>query len=123
MIGIGLDLVRVDDWRSALAVPEATGTAAEEDAFRPAELAYCRGLAVPDRSFAARVAAKRAAFRALGVPVGTLADVEILRAESGAPSLELHGEARRRADELGARRLFVSMTHTDSHAAATVVVD
>jgi holo-[acyl-carrier protein] synthase len=50
-------------------------------------------------------------------------EVEVVGTPSGAPSLKVHGLARQRAEALGVVRWHVSLTHTDSLAAAVVVAD
>ncbi len=49
--------------------------------------------------------------------------IEVLRQASGAPSLRLHGEARRRADALGVRNLWLSISHDGASAVAVVVLE
>jgi holo-[acyl-carrier protein] synthase len=48
-------------------------------------------------------------------------DVEILRAESGAPILTLHGYAEKLATQLGLKNWSISLSHTREHAVAMVV--
>lgn len=73
--------------------------------------------------FAARFAAKEAVLKALGSGLGAvpLHCIEVLRAESGAPSIRLLGEASGLAAERGVGTLHVSLTHTATTAAAVVV--
>jgi holo-[acyl-carrier protein] synthase len=71
-------------------------------------------------------AAKEAAMKALGTGwakgVGFL-QIETCRQPSGAPSLRLHGEARRRGESLGVERLWLSISHDGSTAVAVVVLE
>ena len=78
----------------------------------------------PER-LAARFAAKEAAWKALGVGLGATAlhDVEVIRAESGEPTLVLRGAAARLAASRGLGRVTVSLTHTATTAAAVVVAE
>jgi phosphopantetheinyl transferase (holo-ACP synthase) len=89
-------------------------------AFSQAERAYALSKSDPERRLAARLAAKRAALRALG---GTLRleDVEVLRSRGAAPSLRLSPAARARLAAIGAHVLRVSLTHGQTHAAAVVL--
>ena len=61
--------------------------------------------------------------KALGVGLGAvdLADIGVVRQESGAPVLNLVGRARTRAEELGAHNWHVSLSHSDLIAQAFVV--
>ena len=74
-------------------------------------------------SLAGRFAAKEAAAKALGCGIGDVAwkEIEILRAESGAPQLILHGAAERMAREQGLITWSLSLSHSQSHAVAMVV--
>lgn len=92
-----------------------------EAVFTPAELAYARGKSDPERRLAARLAAKRAACRLLGGSVGP-AEVEVVRAGFGPPTLRLSPRARMRLSELGADRILVSLTHEREWAAAAVLL-
>ncbi len=74
-------------------------------------------------SLAARFAAKEAVAKALGTGIGPVAftDIEILRAESGAPVLRLHERAQVLADSLGLKEWSISLSHTREHAVAMAV--
>lgn len=74
-------------------------------------------------SLAGRFAAKEAVAKALGCGIGDVAwkEIEILRAESGAPQLILHGAADRMAREQGLTTWSLSLSHSQSHAVAMVV--
>jgi phosphopantetheine--protein transferase-like protein len=49
-------------------------------------------------------------------------DIEVVRQESGAPSIELHGRAERRAQRLGVQEIALSLSHSREYAVAFVVV-
>ena len=71
-----------------------------------------------------RFAAKEAVMKALGTGVRGVSwrDIEVARHESGAPSILLHGRAKRRAQRLGVCEISVSMSHSRDYAVAFVVV-
>ncbi|MEL6795289.1 MAG: holo-ACP synthase [Planctomycetota bacterium] len=74
--------------------------------------------------FAARFAAKEAVLKALGTGwSGGIAwtDVEVSSNDSGAPSVTLSGRAAEIAADLRIRSWLCSMTHTATHASATVI--
>jgi holo-[acyl-carrier protein] synthase len=75
---------------------------------------------------AARLAAKEATYKALNQNGDTgyvgWHEVEVGRAEDGRPSLVLHGKARDAAERLGVTSSLVSLTHTDTQAAAVVLL-
>lgn len=73
---------------------------------------------------AGRFAAKEAAAKALGTGIGDIhwQDLEISTDEAGKPSLLLHGEAEKNAQQKGWVSWSVSITHTAGMAAAVVSV-
>jgi len=78
--------------------------------------------AVP--SLAGRFAAKEAILKVLGTGWrGKIAwrDMEILNDGHGQPLVTLTGECERIAEKLGITAILVSITHTDSFAAATAI--
>ena len=98
-----------------------------ERVFSDSERAYCdsRG-AVAAQHYAARFAAKEAAFKALrtGWRDGLAwHDIEIVSDERGAPSLQLRGHARMLFDSLGATHAHLSLSHTSEHAVAQVIFE
>lgn len=73
---------------------------------------------------AARFAAKEAVLKALGTGWVTgisWKDVEVQSAANGAPSIRVHGEVERLANEKGISRFLVSLSHTDTLAMASVI--
>lgn len=84
------------------------------------ERAYCRGR---PQNLAVRFAAKEATMKALGTGLRGVGwkDVEVVRAEGGAPSIRLHGRALGRAEKLGVKELSLSLSHSRHYAVAFVV--
>lgn len=75
-----------------------------------------------DSSLAGRFAAKEAAVKALGCGIGevTWKDVEIQLDSLGRPALLLHGKALEISSRLGWSTWSVSISHTATHALASV---
>ena len=119
MIGIGVDLVEIERFRRTL---ERTPGIIDR-CFTDAERAYAEKRRDPTERFAVRFAAKEAVMKALGVGIGEvrLRDIEIERAESGRPSIVLHGTAADLARERGVTDWLLTMTHTASMAEAIAV--
>ena len=119
VLGVGVDLCEVDRMRRVLA--RTPGFAAR--VFTEDEQAYCRRRRDPVERFAVRFAAKEAVLKALGVGVGACAlrEIEVVREESGAPSLALHGAAAELAEARGIARWHVSLSHTSRVAEALVI--
>jgi holo-[acyl-carrier protein] synthase len=121
VIGVGTDIVQISRMRKAIA------RWADRLALRilsADEWAYCRTRRDAAPHVAARFAAKEAGMKALGLgwAGASWTDLEVVRAPSGQPSLQLTGRAARRMAELGGDAVFVSLTHDGDYAAAHVVV-
>src|SRR5206468_8824255 len=121
--GIGIDVVQNERIRQSI---QRFGDRFLNRIYTEGEIEYCKKTAQPEIHYAARFAAKEAAFKALGT--GWAAgvkwkDVEIVRLSSGKPELHLHGEALARATSAGATRFHVSLTHDQLVSCAVVVLE
>ena len=118
MLTTGIDIIEISRVRGVL---ERYGQRFLDRIFTPAEIAYCRERAP---NLAARFAAKEATMKALGPGVRGVGwkDIEVVRHESGAPSIELHGRAKQRAQRLGVQEVAISLSHSKDYAVASVVV-
>ena len=99
-----------------------------ERVFTERERAYCdsRGEQSAAQHYAARFAAKEAAFKALRTGWrGGLSwhHAEVTSTEDGAPLLILDGHARELFDALGATHAHLSISHTVEHAVAQVIFE
>jgi holo-[acyl-carrier protein] synthase len=123
IVGVGVDECEVDRMRAALVRTESM----RSRLFTPGEQAYAgaaeEGMAA--QRYAARFAAKEAVLKALGAGLGAckFVEIEVVRAESGAPSVVLHGAAADLAAAAGATRLWLSLTHTAARATAFVIAE
>jgi len=93
---------------------------------REREYAEARGSVVAAQHYAARFAAKEAAMKALKTGWrGGLAwhDIEIVSTASGSPEILFHSQAQKLFDQLGATRAHVSLSHTQEHAVAVVLLE
>ena len=92
--------------------------------FTDGELAYCTRRRDPSPHLAGRFAAKEACMKALGTghTCGVLwKDIEVVRGE-GAPQLQLHGGAARRAAQMEVTRSLLTISHSDALALAQVML-
>jgi holo-[acyl-carrier protein] synthase len=121
--GIGIDVIQNDRIRDSI---ERFGDRFLKRIYTEGEIDYCSKCAQPPIHYAARFAAKEAAFKALGTGWAagvTWKDVEVHRLASGKPELHLHGEALARATSAGATRFHVSLTHDQLVSCAVVVLE
>src|SRR5262245_55258358 len=123
IVGIGIDVIQNERIRESI---EKFGARFLSRIYTEIETGYCNNCVHPDIHFAARFAAKEAAFKALGT--GWAAgvkwkDVEVERLASGQPEIHLHGQALERATALGATRFHVSLTHDQLVSCAVVIFD
>lgn len=123
IVGVGTDIVEIARIERAAG---RHGGRFLKRIFTEGEIAYCGRMARSWQHLAGRWAAKEAASKALGTGIfGSVRfkDIEVGNEPSGKPFLTLHGAAARIAEEIGAKRSFVSLAHSDTHATAVVVME
>jgi holo-[acyl-carrier protein] synthase len=124
ILGIGIDVVDIERARRML---QTYGDRILRRTCTESEIAYVRSHPDGTHRFAARLAAKEAAYKALAGSVDARAigwrEIEVVFADSAPPNLLLHGRAAQRAKQLGMRKAWLSMTHSDLSAVATVVLE
>lgn len=123
ILGIGTDLIDVARIAHEL---DSADRGLIPQVFFPSEIAYCDSQHYPARHYAARFAAKEAVIKALwrgGEPGLYLHDVEILRADDGHPSAQLHGRLREIAERLSVSRIHLTISHTHDAATAFVIIE
>jgi holo-[acyl-carrier protein] synthase len=118
VVAIGADLVDIDRIRRVI---ERQPRFAER-VFTEDERAYCLRRRDPAERFAARFAAKEAVLKAIGTGLGgaDFHDIEVVRLETGQPTLRITGRARAVADRLGIGGWLITLSHAD-HVAQAVV--
>ena len=123
ILGTGIDIIEVGRIASS---HEKFGARFVNRILLPDEIAYCLAHRRPAPFLAVRFAAKEAVSKAFGTGIGAelgWRDIEIRRRESGEPFVVLHGKARELFEARGARRLHVSLSHTEHYAAATALLE
>ena len=116
-LATGLDLVEIERFAKAV---ERQGNRFLKRVFTERELHLTEGNI---RSLAVRFAAKEALAKALCTGIGPITwhEVEILRGQAKEPVVHLHGEAQRLAHQQGLQVWSLSLSHTETTAAAFVV--
>jgi len=123
ILGTGIDLIEV---ARIAASYEKFGDRFVNRILLPDEIAYCRQHRQPAPFLAARFAAKEAISKAFGTGIGAALgwqDMEIRRKESGEPFVVLHGKGQELFAARGAKKIHISLTHTENYAAATAILE
>ena len=123
IIAIGIDIIEIARVEEVFS---RQGERFRKRVFTETEIEYCERRASRMSSYAARFAAKEAAMKALGTGWSNgvrWRDIEVVRGETGAPALRLHGRALERLGEIGARRAHLSLTHSEQIAMAEVILE
>ncbi len=122
ILGVGVDLLDVSRMKNGL----REKVALKEALFTPGEIEYCEGKRYPEQHYAARFCAKEAFFKALGTGNRrgmSWKEIEVILNADGCPSLQLAGKVLQTANDLGVRKIHLSLTHTEETAAAVVVLE
>jgi holo-[acyl-carrier protein] synthase len=124
IVGLGLDLVEIARVKRLL---QRHGSRALARFFTASEAAYADSHTRPESHFAARIAAKEAAYKALsgGGPEARAigwTEIEVVGGDGSSPTLLFHGRAARAARALGVTSCLLTLTHTHTTAAAVVIL-
>lgn len=123
ILGTGLDLAEVDRIRRSI---ERYGPRFLERVYTPFEVAYAERKANRYERYAGRFAAKEAGMKAIGTGWRRSVrwrDFEVANLPSGKPTLLLHGEAGRIAEQMGVKSVSLSITHTAALGVAFVILE
>jgi holo-[acyl-carrier protein] synthase len=123
ILGIGIDIIEVARIQASYA---RFGERLLKRILHPNEIAYCLSHQSPAPFLAARFAAKEAISKAFGTGIGAQLgwqDMEVCRHDSGEPYVVLHGAGQELLRERGARRVLISLSHTQNHASAVAVLE
>lgn len=123
IIGLGTDICGIERVAHYL---ERYGERFTRRCFTPGEIAYCEHHKNNAEQYAARIAAKEAASKALGT--GWRQGVhwkcfEVASQPSGKPFLRIHGRAAELASAMGVSSTHVSLTHDGGVAVAVVIFE
>ncbi|MBM2839594.1 MAG: acpS [Bacteroidetes bacterium] len=118
--GIGVDILEIRRIQQSI---DGLGAAFLQKIFTPEEIRYCQSKQNTAQHFAARFAAKEAVSKALATGWrGDFAwkDVEVMNDSLGQPHITLYGRLK---DTLAQSSVFVSLSHSESHVVAMVVIE
>lgn len=123
VVGIGVDIVETQRIERSL---ERFGERFLHRVFTEGEIAYCQSMKYPARHLAARFAAKESVSKAFGTGIGKAMgwrDIDVHRKGSGQPFVVLEGGAKQLAAERRVTAVWISLSHTDHHAVAMIVLE
>src|SRR3990170_4516050 len=123
IVGTGIDIAEPARVRAAA---ERYGRRFLERVFTEKEIAYCERKRNKWERYAARFAAKEAAFKALGTGWrrgGRWRDVEVVNLPGGKPTMSLFGQAKEFATRQGVQHISLSLTHARQFALAQVIFE
>ena len=123
VIGIGVDLVECARIERSL---DRFGEKFLRRVFTDGEIEYSMSMKFPARHLAARFAGKEAVSKAFGTGIGKAMgwrNIDIRKKKSGEPFLVFSGPAQELASKRGVTAALITLSHTDHHAMACVVLE
>ncbi len=123
IIGIGVDLVECARIQRSI---DRFGDRFLHRVFTDGEIEYSMSMKFPARHLAARFAGKEAVSKAFGTGIGKAMgwrNIDIRKKESGEPFLVFSGPAEAFAAKRGVTSALVTLSHTEHHAVACVVLE
>lgn len=120
IVGLGIDIIEVERVKKA-----SLSKRFMDRVYTPDEHAFFAKRGYNPQTIAGSFAAKEAVSKALGTGFGLICwkDVEILHSESGQPYVRLHRKAEQVMDQLGGKRILVTISHTREYAAAQAIIE
>ncbi len=123
ILGVGIDIIEVGRIQASY---ERFGERFLARILHPNEIDYCVSHQAPAPFLAARFAAKEAISKAFGTGIGAQLgwqDMEVGRKDSGEPFVILHDKGKALLAQRGGMAVWLSLTHTQGHAAAVAVLE
>ena len=121
--GVGIDLVYMPRVKNML---ERWGNQIKTRLFTPVEIDYCEKKRLSYYEFSARIAAKEAFSKALGLGMKKgirWKDIEVVNEKTGKPITNLYGRAKEICRERKIKKIVVSLSHDSSYATAIVILE
>src|SRR5437588_7111577 len=123
VIGIRVDLVECARIERS---PDCLGEKLLRRVVTDGEIEYSMSMKFPARHLAARFAGKEAVSKAFGTGIGKAMgwrNIDIRKKKSGEPFLVFSGPAQELATKRGVTSALITLSHTDHHAMACVVLE
>ena len=123
ILGLGIDLLDTGRVEQELSRGEWL---ADHGIFTAGEIRFCSAEPNPAPHYAACFAAKEATIKALGVQANDLAlfrEVEVGQGSGQGYEVMLHDRLKAASEQLGVRRIQLSMTHSAGLAGAVIILE
>jgi holo-[acyl-carrier protein] synthase len=123
VIGIGVDLVECARIQRSI---DRFGDRFLRRVFTDNEIEYSMSMKFPARHLAARFAGKEAVAKAFGTGIGKAMgwrNIDIRKKDGGEPFLVFSGPAQEFAAKRGVTSALITLSHTEHHAVACVVLE
>ncbi len=119
MLYVGTDIIEISRVKAAALRHPAIW----ERILTPQEKSYCQARSNSYQCLAGRFAAKEAVLKALGLGLRGVSwqDMEILPDEQGQPQVRIYGKLMKRTQELGIRKINLSISHSRNYAMAVAI--
>jgi holo-[acyl-carrier protein] synthase len=121
IFGIGTDIIEIDRVKKAL----QRNPKILNRLFTDYEIAYFNSRNMNIQHIAGSFSAKEAVVKSLGTGISGFGwkDVELLRGSAGKPMVKLYNKAKEIAAKNKIGAIFISISHSQSHAMATAVAE
>jgi len=119
--GIGIDIVEIKEIEESI-----QNDAFQQKVFTPAEINAVERYRNKAEHLAGKFAVKESFMKAIGAGLRQevwFTQIEVLNDESGKPQVQVNGEAGKRLEELGAKQIHVSISHSGGLAVAVVILE
>ena len=121
IVGVGIDIQDIAKIARSIESASFVG-----ENFTVQEAALCKETRFPDQHFAGKFATKEAFMKAVGAGIRQgvwFIDIEVLNRETGAPYVQLYGEAQQMAAIIGVTSIHLSITHSAGVAVSVVILE
>lgn len=121
IVGLGIDLVHIAKIQNNI-----QNASFLRKVFTSHEITACAVYRDPAEHYAGKFAAKEAFMKAIGKGIRQqiwFTQIEILHDKSGAPIINLFGEAEKQVRALEINQIHVSISHTEGIAVAVVILE
>ena len=121
IVGVGIDLISISKISKSI-----KSESFRHKVFTPAEIEFCESFTNAAEHYAGKFAAKEAFMKALGKGIRQevwFTQIEVLNYETGAPYIQVSGEAKRTLASLDVERVHISLSHTKEMAIAIIIFE